>query len=120
MPENASHAPGKEISGEGGAIRQRQKMGRGEGPMSGEGEFGVGSLPGSRISGNMAGSMAHDGMHLGDHERSNPPNMAQGKGMMHATAHSDHGPHNHHEPAMETTQERHAAHKAGRHGHGSK
>ena len=116
MAENASHAPGNEIKGESGT-RQRHRMGEGKGPMSGE-SFGVGSLPGTRIAGNMAGKMSHDGMHLGDHERAGPPNMAQGDGMMHATAHSHHGPHLHHEPKMETTHEKHAAHRAGRHGHG--
>jgi hypothetical protein len=99
MPENMSHAPGSEISGEGGAVRQRNRMGMGKGAMSGAEHFGVQSM----AEGNMTGGpghgdhMPHDGVHLGDHERSGPPGISLGKGMMSATAHSHHGPHHHHE-----------------------
>ena len=97
MPENMSHAPGSEISGEGGAVRQRNRMGTGKGAMSGD-TFGVQSM----AAGNMTGGqghgdhVAHDGIHLGDHERSGPPALDLGAGKMGATAHSHHGPHHHH------------------------
>src|ERR1700741_2440303 len=48
MPENSSHAPGHEISGEGGSVRQRNRMGMGKGAMGGE-SFGIGSLPGTHV-----------------------------------------------------------------------
>jgi hypothetical protein len=99
MPENSSHAPGREISGEGGAVRQRHRMGEGEGAMKGE-NFGVGSMPGTHIVGNHGDHMPHDGMHLADEHRSGPPALDQGKGMMGATAHSHHGPHHHHSDKM--------------------
>lgn len=94
MSENSSHAPGREISGEGSAVRQRHSMGEGHGAMSGD-SFGVGSLPGSRTAGNMGAHMPHDGVHLHDHDRAGPPTIDQGAGNMGATAHSHHGPHHH-------------------------
>lgn len=95
MPESASHAPGREITGEGGATRQRHRMGEGGAPMGGN--FGVMAFPEANRSGgqNHGSHMPHDGVHLGDHERANPPNFPQGEGNMHATAHSHHGPHHH-------------------------
>lgn len=85
-----------EIKGEGGAVRQRHGMGMGKGPMGGD-NFGVGSLSSVQGSSQNHGShMPHDGVHLGDHERSNPPGIKMGSGNMHATAHSHHGPHHHH------------------------
>jgi len=92
VPENASHAPGTEAHETG--IRQRQRMGRGEGPMAG-GSFGVGSIPGTHVMHSHGEHMPHDGVHLADHERAGPPMLHQGKGNMHATAHSNHGPHHH-------------------------
>jgi hypothetical protein len=96
MPENASHAPGSEISGMGGAVRQRNSMGMGKAPMGGD--FGVATLAEANKSGgqNHGAHVKHDGIHLGDGERSNPPPISMGKGMMSATAHSHHGPHHHH------------------------
>lgn len=94
MSESASHAPGREISGEGGAVRQRNRMGTGHGAMHGE-SFGVGSLPGTRTTHNQGDHMPHDGVMLHDHHRANPPAIHQGDGNMHATAHSHHGPHHH-------------------------
>lgn len=95
MAENASHAPGSEISGNGG-MRQRAGMGMGKGPMGGD--FGVQSMAEGNMSGgqNHGAHMKHDGVHLGDGERSNPPGIKMGSGKMDATAHSNHGPHHHH------------------------
>lgn len=93
MPENAGHAPGHEITGEGGAVRQRHRMAEGGGPMGGGG-FGVGPIPGTHMLQNHGAHMPHDGVHLADEHRSGPPAIAVGDGM-HATAHSHHGPHNH-------------------------
>lgn len=94
MPESAAHAPGHEITGEGGAIRQHQRMARGGGTMPG-GDFGVGPLPGTHTTHNHGEHMPHDGVHLHDHHRSNPPAIHMGDGNMHATHHSHHGPHHH-------------------------
>ena len=96
MAENASHAPGHEISGEGGSVRQRNRMGTGKGAMPSE-TFGIGKLPGTEIMQNHGAHMPHDGVHLRDHERSGPPAIDMGKGMMDATHHSHHGPHHHHD-----------------------
>lgn len=96
MPENRSHAPGNEIGGEDGAVRQRNRMGQGGGAMK-EDSFGVGSLPGTKIAMNHGAHMPHDGVHLDDKKRSGPPAIDMGKGMMDATAHSHHGPHMHKE-----------------------
>lgn len=95
MPENSSHAPGNEISGEGNAVRQRNRMGEGGAPMGGN--FGVMPLAEANRSGGQShGSAApHDGVHLGDHERSGPPGINMGRSSMSATAHSNHGPHMH-------------------------
>lgn len=97
MAENSSHAPGSEIRGEGGAVRQRNRMGTGGGAMGGD-NFGVQSMSAGNMAGgqNHGSHVAHDGIHLGDHERSNPPGLKMGSGNMHATAHSHHGPHHHH------------------------
>ena len=97
MPESASHAPGHEITGEGGSVRQRHRMGEGHGAMKGE-SFGVGAIPGTHIAMNHGSHMAHDGVMHADHERAGPPAIHMGEGMMHATAHSHHGPHHHKEP----------------------
>lgn len=113
MPENSSHAPGHEISGEGGATRQRHRMGEGGAPMGGN--FGV--MPfheANRVGGPMHGDhMEHDGVHLADHERANGPNMDQGKGQMTATRHSHHGPHQHHHTEV---PKGHRPHHVGKHG----
>ena len=92
MPENSSHAPGHEISGEGGAVRQRHRMGEGGGAMPRQ-SFGVDPLPGTKTARNHGAHMAHDGVTFEDGERSGPPMLNQGKGNMAATAHSRHGPH---------------------------
>ena len=117
MPENASHAPGKEISGEGGATRQRHRMGEGGAPMGGN--FGVGSIPGTHTMRNHGEHMPHDGVHLADEHRSGPPAIDMGKGMMDATAHSHHGPHHHHDmPIHEGTRPHHVdghKHSGGKH-----
>jgi len=94
MAESAAHAPGNEIRGEGGAIRQHQKMGRGEG-VGGGGNFGVGPLPGTAIARNHGAHVAHDGMTHADHERAGPPAIDMGGDNMGATHHSHHGPHHH-------------------------
>lgn len=98
MPENASHAPGHEISGEGRSTRQRHRMGEGRGPMTGE-SFGVEPFHiANKTGGHEHGShMPHDGVHLHDDHRAGPPPIHMGEGHMHATAHSHHGPHHHHE-----------------------
>ena len=93
MSESSSHAPGHEISGEGGPTRQRHMMGEGKGTM-GEQSFGVGSLPGTSVAQNH-GKGRDDGKTLGDGERSGPPALKMGKGTMAATAHSHHGDHDH-------------------------
>ena len=94
MPESASHAPGHEITGESGT-RQRHRMGEGGSPMGGR--FDIEPFhEANRTGGPMHGAhVEHDGIHLGDHERANPPNLHMGKGHMTATAHSHHGPHHH-------------------------
>ena len=123
MSESASHAPGHEISGERGAIRQRQRMARGGGPMEGQ-SFGVGPLPGTHTTHNHGEHMPHDGVHLHDHHRAGPPALHQGDGNMHATAHSHMGPHHHHHGhhhiAPEGTQHHHigGAHHTGGHHRG--
>jgi hypothetical protein len=96
MPENASHAPGHEIGGERGATRQRHHIGEGGALMGGN--FGVEPFHRANMTGGqMHGAhVAHDGVHLHDGERAGPPAIHQGEGMMHATAHSHHGPHHHH------------------------
>ena len=94
MPENRSHAPGNEISGGDGEVRQRNRMGTGGGAMKAD-SFGVGPIPGTHISMNHGEHMPHDGVHLADHKRSGPPSIDMGKGTMDATAHSHHGPHHH-------------------------
>ena len=96
MPESASHAPGHEISGEGGAVRQRHRMGEGGSPMGGN--FGVMPFHEANKTGGMHhGSVAeHDGITLHDKHRAGPPAIDNGEGMMRSTAHSDHGPHMHH------------------------
>lgn len=95
MPESAAHAPGREISGEGGAVRQRNRMGEGGSPMGGN--FGV--MPfheANKVGGVDHGShMPHDGVTLHDHHRAGPPAIKQGHDEMAATAHSHHGPHHH-------------------------
>lgn len=91
--ENASHAPGNEISRSEG-MRQRAQMGEGDGPMKGE-SFGVGPIPGTHIAQNHGAHMPHDGMMMHDDGRANKPNMHMGDGHMTATAHSHHGPHHH-------------------------
>ena len=113
--ENASHAPGNEIRGEGGAIRQRQRMGQGKGVMSPSETFGVGPIPGTHHLAGHGEHMPHDGVHLRDEHRSNPPGLHQGDGNMHATAHSHHGPHHHshavHHVAPEGMQHHHVGAK---------
>lgn len=94
--ENASHAPGNEIRGEGAAVRQRQRMGQGKGPMPASETFGVGPIPGTHHLQGHGDHVPHDGVHLHDEHRSNPPGIPQGDGQMHATHHSHHGPHHHH------------------------
>ena len=95
MSESSSHAPGHEISGERGAIRQRQKMGQGKGPMAAE-SFGVGPLPGTHsVMQNHGEHMPHDGVMLHDDHRAGRPAINMGDGNMHATAHSHMGPHHH-------------------------
>ena len=95
MPESASHAPGHEISGEGGATRQRHRMGEGGNPMGGN--FGVMPFHEANKTGgpNMGSHVEHDGITLHDHHRAGPPSIHQGHDRMAATAHSDHGPHHH-------------------------
>lgn len=118
MPESAGHAPGHEISGEGGATRQRHRMGEGGAPMGGN--FGV--MPfheANRTGGKDHGShMPHDGVHLADEHRSGPPAIHQGEGMMDATAHSHHGPHHHgkeHHPAPKGNRPHHVSgHRKGK------
>lgn len=91
MSESSSHAPGHEIRGEGGSVRQRNRMGEGDGPMKG-GSFDVDSLPGTSVARNH-GKGRDDGKTLSDNERAGPPMLKQGKGTMAATAHSYHGSH---------------------------
>lgn len=95
MPESASHAPGHEISGEGGATRQRHRMGEGGSPMGGN--FGVMPFHEANKTGgpNMGSHVPHDGVTLHDHHRAGPPAIKQGHDEMAATAHSHHGPHSH-------------------------
>jgi hypothetical protein len=95
MPESAAHAPGREISGEGGAVRQRHRMGEGGGPMGGN--FGVMPFHEANKTGGVehGGHMPHDGVTLHDHHRAGPPAIKQGHDEMAATAHSHHGPHHH-------------------------
>ena len=118
MAENASHAPGHEVSGEGGAVRQRHRMGEGGGAMHGQ-SFGVGPLPGTHTVGGHGDHMPHDGVHLHDQHRAGPPAIHQGDDNMHATAHSHHGPHHHphghHHKAPKGTQPHHigGAHHTG-------
>ena len=95
--ESTAHAPGSDImtggGKKGGPTRQRHMMGSGEGVMKPE-TFGVGEYPGRR-SIPMATGSTHDGAHLADHERANPPSINMGDGNMDATRHSHHGPHGH-------------------------
>ena len=123
MAENLSHAPGKEIGGGADGTRQRHRMGAGEGALPG-GNFGVGPLPGTHALPSHGSHMPHDGVTLHDDHRSNPPNMHQGDGSMHATAHSHHGPHHHphghHHTAPEGTRPHHiggAQHTKPKRGH---
>ena len=60
MAENASHGPGSDSDY--GGERQRHMMGEGKGTMAG-GDFGVGSIPGTRkIDGGMPnGTILSDG-----------------------------------------------------------
>lgn len=111
MPENSSHAPGHEISGEGGAVRQRHRMGEGHGAMKGE-SFGIEPFHVANRSGgqNHGAHMPHDGVMHADHERAGPPAIHMGEGKMHATAHSEHGPHHH-------GSKHHHAPEGGRHHH---
>ena len=90
--ENAGHGPGTEARDEG--VRQRHGMGEGKGAMRAE-SFGVGAVPGTDRLRGMGEHMPHDGVHLGDHERSSPPPIDRGGDMMAAEANSDHGPHHH-------------------------
>lgn len=126
MSESSAHAPGHEISGDRGAIRQHQKMARGEGVMSGSGNFGVGPLPGTHTTHNHGEHMPHDGVHLHDEHRAGRPAIHMGDGNMHATAHSHMGPHHHdhghHHQAPKGTQPHHigGAHHTGGHHKGRK
>jgi hypothetical protein len=88
--ENSSHAPGHEIEMGSDGVRQRKMMASGDGPMSG-GNFGVGSIPGTRTAGRMGGtwSKTSDGEMCSDKERCRP--IKSGGMMMHAQAHPDHG-----------------------------
>lgn len=88
MGENSSHAPGHAI--EEGGVRQRELIGTGGAPMSGN--FGVGPLPGTKTAGRHGGGKS-DGMVLGDSSRANPPGIDMGSGSMKATANSRHGSH---------------------------
>lgn len=114
MPESAAHAPGHEIMGEGGSVRQRHRMGEGGGPMSGHG-FGVEPFHmANKVGGVEHGAhMPHDGVTLHDDHRAGPPAISMGKDHMHATAHSHHGPHHHphhmHERAPSGTRPHHIA-----------
>jgi len=123
MPESAGHAPGHEVGGEGGAVRQRHRMGEGGGAMTGE-NFGVGPIPGTHITHNQGAHMPHDGVMLHDHHRANPPMLHQGDDAMHATAHSHHGPHHHshkhHELAPKETRHFHVGGAAATGGHHTK
>lgn len=117
MPESAAHAPGHEISGEGGSVRQRHRMGEGGSPMGGN--FGIDNFHTANKAGGQShgAHVAHDGMVLADHERAGPPALHQGAHMMHATAHSHHGPHHHshamHHHAPEGTRPHHVGHHRG-------
>lgn len=91
MAESSGHAPGHDISGEGGAVRQRYQMGEGGGPMGGN--FGVQSLHEANKSGGKQHGTGDDGKVLKDGERSGPPGIKHSGGDMRATAHSHHGPH---------------------------
>lgn len=72
----------------GEGVRQRHAMGEGKGPMK-SGDFGVSELPGrGAIKGD-----APNARILSDKERCGPPPIGTGKDRMHATAHSNHGPH---------------------------
>lgn len=102
-PESAGHAPGHDISGEGGSTRQRHQMGEGGSPMGGD--FGVEKL--SQTNGALmshGSHVPHDGIHLRDEERAGPPGIKQGSSSMRATAHSYHGPHMHTSPKMGKTR----------------
>lgn len=112
MPENSSHAPGHEISGEGGSVRQRNRMGQGKGAMGGE-SFGIGSLPGTHVMQNHGEHMPHDGVHLHDEHRSGPPSIHMGDDNMHATHHSHHGPHHHPHEHMHTAPKGTRSHHIG-------
>ena len=108
--ENAGHGPGTEVRGDG--IKQHQRMARGEGVMRAE-TFGVGPVPGTdRLPGHGA-HMPHDGVHLADHERSSPPPIDRGEGMMAAEANSDHGPHHHDHKEHHLAPEGHRPHHVG-------
>jgi len=111
--ENSAHAPGNLINSDDSAIRQHVRMGEGKGAMAG-GSFGVGPLPGTRRI-PMNTHVPHDGMHLADHERANPPTLDMGKDNMGATAHSHHGPHGHqgkhHDHMPEGNRPHHVGHR---------
>lgn len=75
-------------------MKQRHRMGRGEGPIGGV-DFGVDPFPVANKTGGKAhGShMSNDGATLSDSQRAGPPGIRTGSGSMNATAHSHHGPH---------------------------
>ena len=108
--ENAGHGPGTEPRGDG--IRQHQGMARGDGVMRAE-SFGVGPVPGTARLPGHGEHMPHDGVHLADHERSSPPPISRGDGMMSAEANSDHGPHHHDHEKHHLAPEGHRPHHVG-------
>ena len=114
MPESASHAPGHEVTGEGGAVRQRYRMGKGESAMGGE-TFGVGPLPGTHIAQNHGVHAEHEGMVLADDARAGPPAIRNGDDLLHSTAHSNHGPHGHSHKMHDHAPKGHRPHHVGKH-----
>lgn len=75
-------------------VKPRKHMAGMKGSMEGaSGDFGVEKLHTvNQGSGNMM-DHPHTGKVLEDGGRSGPPHIKRGGGMMPATAHSDHGPH---------------------------
>ena len=88
--ESRSHAPGSEAHD--GGMRQHQSMAQGRG-IGERDNFGVGPIPGLKRIEHPDGPPS--AKMLSDSERAGPPNFKTGSSEMHATHHSDHGPHLH-------------------------
>jgi hypothetical protein len=88
--ESRSHAPGREVSGDG--VSQHKMMASGHGAMPG-GNFGVGPLPGTRRIPHPEGPPS--AKMLSDSERAGPPAFKISENHMHASHNPLHGPHHH-------------------------